>query len=173
MSKSLDNYVAINEPAAMQFGKLMSIPDRLVVRYAQLAAGMHPREVEALARQVAAGGPAAGQAKRRVAAEIVALYHGQEAAREAEDEFNRVHREHAPPSEVGEVALPDADPVHLPQLLVAAGLAASSSEARRLIDDGAIRIDEGVVPKRGYDVPRSALVGATLRRGKRQAVRCV
>jgi tyrosyl-tRNA synthetase len=173
MSKSLGNYVAINEPPAMQFGKLMSIPDRLVPRYAQLAAALHPRVVEGLAGQVALGGPEAGVAKRRVAREIVTLYHGAAAAQAAEEEFNRVYRDHALPSDVGEVALPDTDPVHLPQLLVAADLAASSSEARRLIDDGAIRIDDTTVPKRRYDVPRARLLGATLRRGKRQAVRCV
>jgi tyrosyl-tRNA synthetase len=173
MSKSLDNYVAINEPPAMQFGKLMSIPDHLVTRYAELATGLHPREVKTLADEVAAGGPAAGVAKRRVAAEVVALYHGADAARSAEDEFNRVHRDHAAPSDVRDVALPASDPVHLPQVLVSGGLAASSSEGRRLIDDGAIRIDDRVVGKREYDVARSALVGAMLRRGKRLAVRCV
>ncbi|MEP7055953.1 MAG: tyrosine--tRNA ligase [Actinomycetota bacterium] len=173
MSKSLNNYVAISEPPAMQFGKLMSIPDHLVPRYAQLATGMHPREVESLVEQVAGGGPEAGVAKRRVAAEIVALYHGTDAAKAAEDEFNRVHRDHAAPSEVPELPLPDADPVHLPQLLVAAGLAASSSEARRLIDEGAIRVDDAVIPQRRYDIARSELVGATVRRGKRQAARFV
>ena len=101
------------------------------------------------------------------------LYHGERAAQEAEDEFNRVHREHAMPSDVPEVQLPAGDPVHLPQLLATSGLASSTSEARRLIDDGAIRIDEAVAPKRGYDVSRASLVGATIRRGKRQAVRCV
>jgi len=172
MSKSLGNYVAINEPAEMQFGKLMSIPDALVPRYAQLATDLHPREVAALAAEVGAGGPAAGSAKRRLAKEIVALYHGVAAAEAAEAEFNRVHREHAPPSDVPEIALPDGDTVHLPQFLVTASLATSSSEARRLIDDGAIRIDEAVLAKRRYDVPRSELLGRMLRRGKRQAVRC-
>lgn len=173
MSKSLGNYVAINEPAEMQFGKLMSIPDALVPRYAQLATDLHPRVVAELAAQVAAGGPVAGTAKRRLAREIVTLYHGAPAATGAEEEFNRVHREHAPPTDVPDVVLPDGDLVHLPQLLVAASLASSSSEARRFIDDGAIRIGEQVVPKRRYDVARSELVGATVRRGKRLAVRCV
>ena len=172
MSKSLNNYVAINEPPEEQFGKLMSIPDAMVPRYAQLATDLHPREVAVLAAEVAAGGPAAGGAKRRLAKEIVALYHGVPAAEAAEGEFNRVHRDHAPPSDVAEVMLPDGDSVHLPQFLVSAGLASSSSEARRLIDDGAIRIDDVVLEKRRYDVPRAELFGRMLRRGKRQAVRC-
>lgn len=173
MSKSLGNYVAINEPPEMQFGKLMSIPDALVPRYAMLATALHPQEIESLSLQVAAGGPQAGKAKRRVAREIVTLYHGAAGAERAEDEFNRVHRDHATPSDVPDFVLPDTDPVHLPQMLVASGLASSSSEARRLIDDGAIRVDETVLPKRGYDIPRASLVGGIVRRGKRQAVRCV
>ena len=173
MSKSLGNFVAISESAQMQFGKLMSIPDRLVAQYAQLATTLRPAEIEGLATAAAAGGPEAAAAKRRVAKEIVALYHDADAAAAAEAEFNRVHRDHAMPGDVAEASLPAADPVHLPQLLVANGLAASSSEARRLIDEGAVRIDESTVPRRGYDVPRAQLLGATVRRGKRQAVRFV
>jgi tyrosyl-tRNA synthetase len=173
MSKSLNNYVAINEPANEQFGKLMSIPDTIVARYAVLAAGMHPREVAEVSEQVNAAGPQAAEAKRRVAREIVALYHGPEASVAAEQEFNRVHRDHDAPEDLPDVPMPDGDPVHLPTLLVTAGLAASTSEARRLVDDGAIRIDGAPVAKKAYDVPRAELAGRTLQRGRRQAVRCV
>jgi tyrosyl-tRNA synthetase len=151
----------------------MSIPDSLVARYAQLAAGLHPRDVAAVAEQVATGGPAANAAKRRVAREIAALYHDEEAAQAAEDEFNRVHRDHQSPAESADFALPAGDPLHLPAILAGAGLAASTSEARRLIDDGAIRIDGNVVARRQYDVARAELAGRTLQRGRRQAVRCV
>jgi tyrosyl-tRNA synthetase len=173
MGKSLGNWVAIGEPPAEQFGKLMSIPDSIVVRYATLCTDLHPREVAELAARVAEGGPAAGAAKRRVAREVVALYHGADAAAAAEAEFNLVHRDHAVPTDVPEVALPPTDPVHVPALLVDAGLAASTSEARRFIDDGAIRVAGTPLPKRGYDVPRAQLAGQVIQRGRRAAIRCV
>src|SRR6266568_4427336 len=75
IGKSLDNYIAIDEPAAEQFGKLMSVPDSVVGTYARLCTALHPREVDALEADVAAGGGAANRAKRRMAQEVVALYH--------------------------------------------------------------------------------------------------
>ncbi|HZG93286.1 MAG TPA: tyrosine--tRNA ligase [Mycobacteriales bacterium] len=173
MGKSLGNWVAIGEPAEEQFGKLMSIPDAIVGRYARLCTDLHPRDVDAIDAEVAAGGPAAAQVKRRVAREIVALYHGAEAAITAEERFNRLHRDHALPTDVREVPLDGADPVHLPAVLVAAGLAGSTSEARRYIDDGAIRVDGAPVAKRSYDVPRTQLAGRIVQRGRRHAVRLV
>src|SRR6185312_1320353 len=88
MGKSLNNYVAIAEPAAEQFGKLMRIPDAVVELYATLCTTLHPDQVAAIGRQVAAGGASANQAKRQVAREIVALYHGPEQAAAAEARFN-------------------------------------------------------------------------------------
>jgi tyrosyl-tRNA synthetase len=173
MGKSLGNFVAISEPPEEQFGKLMSIPDTIVGRYARLCTDLHPREVDAIGAEVATGGPAAAQAKRRVAREIVALYHGAPAAAAAEEHFNRLHRDHALPTDVREVPLDGADPVHLPAVLVDAGLATSTSEARRYIDDGAIRVDGAPLPKRSYDVPRAELAGRVVQRGRRFAVRLV
>lgn len=171
MSKSLGNYIAINEPPNEQFGKVMSIPDPVVVRYAELCTGLHPREVAELAGQVAAAGPAAGAAKRRVAREIVALYHGAEAGAAAEAHFDAVFRQGAVPADVPEHPLDAADPVHLPALLVELGFAPSSSAARRLVDQGAVRLDGGRVEPGRYDVPRGDLDGAVLAAGKRRQVR--
>src|SRR6185437_2520693 len=76
MGKSLGNYIAIDEPAAEQFGKLMSVPDSVVGMYARLCTALHPSEVDALEADVAAGGTRANEAKRRMAREVVTLYHG-------------------------------------------------------------------------------------------------
>ncbi|MDT4940705.1 MAG: tyrosyl-tRNA synthetase [Pseudonocardiales bacterium] len=171
MGKSLGNYIAITEPAHEQFGKLMSIPDSVVALYARLCTDLHPREVDEIEKQVAAGGATANGAKRAVARRIVALYHGPAAAQAAEERFDAVFKRGEVPSDVPEHDLPADDPVHLPALLVAAGLAASSSAARRDIDAGAVRIDGEPVPAKEYDVPRQAVAGRVLSNGKRRAAR--
>ena len=173
MGKSLGNYVAISEPAAEQFGKLMSVPDFAVGMYARLCTALHPREVEALEADVSAGGPAANLAKRRMAREVVTLYHGAEAASAAEERFDALFKRHEVPADAPEVALPDQEPVHLPAALVAAGLAPSSSAARRDVDSGAVRIDGEQVPPRRYDLPRAEIAGRVVTVGKRRAVRFV
>jgi tyrosyl-tRNA synthetase len=171
MGKSLDNFVAITEPAPEQFGKLMSIPDTVVGMYARLCTDLHPREVADIEEQVAAGGAPANVAKRAVARRIVALYHGDAAARAAEERFDAVFKRREVPTDVPEFDLPAGDPVHLPAVLVAAGLAASTSAARRDIDAGSVRVDGQPVPGRQYDVDRDALVGRVLANGKRRAAR--
>ena len=119
----------------------MSIPDSVVGQYATLATDLPPAEVDRDRAGCAAGGPAANRAKRRVAAAVVELYHGREAAEAAERRFDTVHRQHEVPDDVPEQALPAGDPVHVPALLVELGFARSSSAARRLVDDGAVRVD--------------------------------
>jgi tyrosyl-tRNA synthetase len=173
MSKSLGNYVAITEPPDEQFGKLMSIPDTLVGRYARLCTPLPPAEVDELDKAAAGGGPAAGVAKRRVAREIVTLYHGPEAATAAEERFDRLFRERELPADAPAHPLSAEDPVHLPALLTSAGLVASRSEARRAIDEGSIRVDGAPLEAGRYDVPRAELLGRLLQRGKRRSVRLV
>ena len=171
MSKSLNNYVAIAEPAAEQFGKLMSIPDSAVADYAQLCTGLDPAAVTALAAEVAAGGPSANSAKRRMAREIVTLYHGAGAASDAEARFDAVFRDRQVPTDLREHLLLGTDPVHLPALLVDLGFASSTSGARRLVDDGAVRLDGERVAARTYDLPRAALSGRVISAGRRRMAR--
>jgi tyrosyl-tRNA synthetase len=151
----------------------MSIPDAVVGTYARLCTALHPREVAAIEAAVAAGGVEANQAKRRVAREVVTLYHGSAEADAAEDRFNAVFRDRQILADAPEAAMPDGDPVHVPALLVGAGLAASTSAARRDIDAGAVRVDGKVVPPRQYDLPRSDLVGKVIMVGKRKAARLI
>jgi tyrosyl-tRNA synthetase len=171
MGKSLNNYVAISEPPAEQFGKVMSIPDSVVVSYATLCTALHPREVAELEGDIAAGGKQANLAKRRVAREIVALYHGKQAAEAAEERFNAVFRDHAVQTDAREFAWDLTGVVHLPALITASGLADSGSAARRLIDAGAVKIDGVAVPAKHYDIAGAELEGRVLAAGKRKVVR--
>ncbi|HEV8180240.1 MAG TPA: tyrosine--tRNA ligase [Gaiellaceae bacterium] len=156
MSKSVGNYVGIDEPPAEQFGKVMSIPDSALPQWWRLCLDCEPPEGEPM------------ESKLALARGIVARYHGDAAATEAEEHFNRVVRHRETPAAVPERSLPAGDPVHLPALLADAfGL--STSEARRLISQGGVKLDGDVESE--LDVPRARLVGAVLRAGKRRFVR--
>jgi tyrosyl-tRNA synthetase len=173
MGKSLGNFIALNDPADEQFGKLMSVPDSVVGMYARLASPLHPREVDQLEAEVDAGGVAANRAKRRMAREVVALYHGKDAAEQAEERFDAVFKRREVIADAPDRPLTEGDPVHLPAALVAAGLAPSTSAARRDIDAGAVRIDGAAVPPRSYDLPRAEVAGRIVSSGKRRVARLV
>ena len=173
MGKSLGNWIAIDESASEQFGKLMSVPDSVVGLYARLCTALHPREVDALEAEVAGGGGAANRAKRRMAREVVGLYHGADEARAAEERFDRVFKLREVATDAPERPIPDGDPLHLPAVLVATGLATSTSAARRDIDAGAVRVDGTVVAAKSYDIARADLVGRVLASGRRKQARLV
>ena len=173
MSQSLNNYVAIREKADVMFGQLMSIPDSLTAKYALLATDMSPDEVAEAEAATKAGGPAAGDAKRRVARAVVALYHGDAGAAEAEAAFDRQFKQHEAPDDVPLATIPDnakrGDVVLLPRLLAELGLASSGSEARRLISQSGVKINGATVSD--DEVPGASLAGALLQVGKRRFVR--
>jgi tyrosyl-tRNA synthetase len=156
MSKSLGNYVGIADPPEEQFGKLMSIPDAVLRDYWRLCLDAGPPAGEPMA------------SKLELARRVVELYHGEEAAVRADAHFTRVVREGEAPADVREAALPPGDPVHLPTAL-ASVFDVSTSEARRLIAQGGVRLDGDSV--RELDVPRSRLAGAVVQAGKRRFVR--
>jgi len=157
MSASRGNYIGLKEAPEEQFGKAMRIPDGLLDQWYRLV-----MEQEGAPD----GDPLA--AKLALARFIVARAHGEEAAREAEAHFTRVVREGKAPEDVPEAPVPDGDPVHLPAVLAGAfGL--STSEARRLIADGAVKVDDEVI--RELDVPRGRLENALVQAGKRRFVR--
>ncbi len=171
MSQSLDNYVAVDDPPGDMFGKVMSIPDDLMPQWYRLATELPADETEAVVTGLAEGSVHPVEAKRRLGREVVALYWGDEAALEAEAAFDRVFRDHKAPEEVPEHVLPGADPVHLPGVMLDAGLVASTSEARRLIAQGAVRLDGTRLTEE--DVSRASLLGALVQVGKRRFVRFV
>jgi tyrosyl-tRNA synthetase len=158
MSGSVGNYVGLAEPPEEQFGKAMRISDELLPDYYRLVMQSDdPPPADPL------------EAKLALARWIVTRSHGEEASRGAEEHFTRVVREGQAPEEVVEIELPRADPVHLPRLLVDGLGIGSASEARRLIGQGAVRLDGEVVTE--LDVPREQLEGRLLQAGKRRFAR--
>jgi tyrosyl-tRNA synthetase len=156
MSKSRGNYIGITEAPAEMFGKVMSIPDTALEQWwTMLVGGAHPDDPM--------------EWKLELARRITARWHGEEGAEEGEAHFTRVVREGGAPEEVPNLPLPAGDPVHLPALLVDGLGIASTSEARRLIQQGAVKLNGE--PAGGLDLPREALVGALLQAGKRRFVR--
>jgi tyrosyl-tRNA synthetase len=140
MGKSLNNYIALRDPPSDMFGKIMSIPDALIVRYFRLAAGLPADECQALERDLAAGTVSPRDLKLRLAGTIVTLYHGAAAASEAREWFERtVVRKELP--EEAPAFVVEGDGVSLGELLVRLGWAASRREAQRLVAQGAIKID--------------------------------
>ena len=142
MSKSLGNYIGISEAPAEMYGKAMSIPDELMMRYFMLVTDMSIEEQEQLAMELESGTAHPRDVKMKLAHTIVRLYHGEEAANFGQEEFVRVFQKHAMPTDIPEykVAITD-EPVFVPQLLSDAGLTASNGEARRSIKAGAFKID--------------------------------
>src|SRR5690348_11317411 len=157
MSSSVGNNIPLLAPPEAMFGRTMRIPDSQLEEWWRLVAEQPVPEGEPM------------QAKLALARFIVARSHGEEAARAAEEHFTRVVREGKAPEEMPERPLPDEDPVHLPKLLRDAGLAPSTSDARRLIGQGGLRIDGEVVTD--LDVPRERLNHAVLQAGKRRFLR--
>jgi tyrosyl-tRNA synthetase len=157
MSKSRGNYIGINDPPDEMFGKTMSIPDKALPQWWELVVGGGPHPDDPM------------EWKLELARRIVSRWHGDEEARRGEEHFTRVVREHQAPDEVPEGRLPEGDPVHLPALLVDQLGVGSTSEARRLIAQGAVRIDGR--PAAEIDVPRVTLEGALVQAGKRRFMR--
>jgi tyrosyl-tRNA synthetase len=159
MSASLGNYIGLAEPPEQQFGKTMRISDELLPDYYRLVmeSDQDPTKLEPM------------EAKLDLARFIVRRSHGEEAASGAEAHFTRVVREGQAPDDVREVDLPQADPVHLPAVLVELLGVPSTSEARRLISQGGVKLNGAVVGD--LDVPRDGLAGALLQAGKRQFIR--
>lgn len=142
MSKSLGNYVGIDEPPGEMFGKLMSLPDALMLRYYELLSDISPADLDRLARDLESGAKHPREAKEELAREITARYHGADAAEVAAREFAHIFRERGLPDEIEELVLTaSTGRVWLPKMLVDAGLAASTSEGRRLISQGGVSVD--------------------------------
>jgi tyrosyl-tRNA synthetase len=156
MSKSRGNYIGITEPPEEMFGKTMSIPDEALPQWWEmLVGGEHPVEPMAW--------------KLELARRITARWHGEAGAERGAEHFTRVVRRHEAPDEVPDLALPQGDPVHLPAFLVASLGLGSTSEARRLIEQGGVKLNGQPVP--ALDLPREALAGALLQVGKRRFAR--
>jgi tyrosyl-tRNA synthetase len=149
MSKSLDNYIGINEPPGEMFGKIMSISDELMWRWFELLSFRPLEEIEACRRQVADGANPR-DIKFLLGKEIVARFHDEKAAEAAQNEFVARFQKGAMPNDMPEMSLPGVDGgLGLASLLKEAGLVESTSEAFRMVKQGAVRIDGERVEDKG------------------------
>jgi tyrosyl-tRNA synthetase len=170
MSKSLDNSIGIGESPKEMYGKTLRIPDTLIYQYFELVTDIPIPELAAVKQQLAAPDTNPRDLKRRLARTIVRMYHSESSAQQAEEEFDRIFIDKSIPDEVEEFRLsgaPGADTVI--DLLAAAKLAASKSEARRLIDQGGVSIDGERVTDANAPLPASPEF--ILKVGKRRFLR--
>ena len=160
MSKSLGNQIGVTDDPADMYGKTLSLPDAAMGEWFSLLAIEEPPE-----------GTSARDRKRALARAIVARFHGDAAAVEAEQAFDRVFVSGDVPQDVPDHAEPQAEgPVHLPALLARA-FGISSSEGRRLVSQGAVKLNGEVLDPAQLDIPPDGLDGAVLQAGKRRFVR--
>lgn len=177
MSKSYGNYVGLTDEPADMFGKIMSIPDELMVKYFRLASTLSVDAIDEIERGLAADELHPNKVKRSLAQNIVAAYHGDQAAIAAEEAFDKLFKEHAIPEDIAEFSLeltPNEDGlVYLAKVLADTGLASSAGEARRLIDGGGVKINGEALSPKTYNVEPAMLEGAVIQVGKRKFARLV
>ena len=173
MSQSVGNYIGITDPPDEMFGKLARVPDELIGDYRLLTLDFFrdPPEAERVEKGLADGSLDPWAEKRRLAREVVDLYQGDGAGAAAEARFDRVHRERELPEEIPEVAIPPdvivGGSVYLPALLALLGLADSNSHARRLIEQGGVRLEGEPVSGDALELPVAELHGRVLQVGRR------
>lgn len=168
MSQSLGNYIGVTDEPADIFGKVMSIPDGLMRQYFELASEVPGPEIISAIEGLASGDVHPGDLKRRLGREIVELYHPGEGT-PAEAAFDHVFRQGGVPDDIDEFGLDDQPDQWLPGIMTAAGLTTSNGEARRMIGQGAVKVDGDKVERE--DLSRSELAGRVLQVGKRRFVR--
>ncbi len=172
MSKSLGNYIGISEPPESIFGKIMSISDDLMYRYYELLSDLSMAEIVALKEKVAAGQLHPKAVKVQLAKEMVARFHSQTAAEDAERNFEQVFARHEMPDEIEEIqlAVTEAE-IWVPKLLMDAGLVKSTSDGRRMIQQHAVSIDGAKVEDINAAVPATGSI--LLKVGKRRFCRVI
>lgn len=177
MSKSYGNYIGLTDTPADMFGKVMSIPDELMVKYYRLASTVDVDAIDALEAGLASGDIHPNRCKRDLAQNIVAAYYDESAAQEAEAAFDRVFKQHDIPEDIPEYAadltVNNEGKVYIAKLIADAGLAQSVGEVRRLIDGGGVKVNGEALPAKAYNVDPALLKDAVIQVGKRKFVRLV
>lgn len=170
MSKSLGNYIGIDEEPNQIYGKSMSIPDELMYKYYELATDLNNDQLAELKSGLEAGTVHPRDAKMQLAATFVRMYHGEEAAKSAEHHFITVFQQRALPDDIEEAVIDPAElengQIKIVKLLTVLGLQATSSEARRSVQQGAVRINEEKLTDINTDV--SPKDGDVIQVGKRK-----
>ena len=175
MSKSYGNYIGLTDAANDMFGKVMSIPDELMVKYYRLASTASVAEIDEIERGLAADELHPNKVKRALARNIVAAYHDEEAAAAAEADFDLKFKEHGFPADApvfeADLTPNDEGKVYFAKILVDAGAAQSVSEARRLIDGGAVKVNGEALEAKAYNVAPELLAAAEVQVGKKKFFR--
>ena len=175
MSKSLGNYVGIYEPSNEMYAKLMSIPDEVIFTYFELATDVPLDEIRKLEAGLADGSLHPKAIKQRLAREVVTIYHDQDAAKAAEVEFDRVHRDGQLPEDLPEVVISasalSGSKIWIARLITQAGFAKSSSEARRLVQQGGVRLEGERITDPTLEIALRS--GSVLQVGKRRFAKLV
>jgi tyrosyl-tRNA synthetase len=170
MGQSLGNYIGVEEEPSEMFGKTMSLPDEAMEHWFQLAVDFDPDRVNQVMGDVASGSMHPNLAKRLLARSVVALYHGDAAAAAAETQFDQVFKHGGVPKEIDSFPVPAGETVNLPALIRDA-FGGSGSDARRLLQQGAVRVNGDQITDQ--EVDRKRLVGQVLQVGKRKFIRLV
>lgn len=172
MSKSYGNYIGLTDEPNDMFGKVMSIPDNMMVKYFRLASTVDVNEIDAIERDLADDKLHPNKVKRSLARNIVQAYYDESSAVAAEEAFDKLFKSHEVPDDIpvfdGELTLNDDGQVYMAAFLNQAGLAASAGEARRLIDGGGVKIDDVAMEPKSYNVDPQILQGAVIKVGKRK-----
>ena len=167
MAKSTGNYIGIDEPPEEMYGKVMSIPDSAMGNYLRLVTRWTPAEIEEIESGLEAGELHPRDVKMRLAREIVEIYHGEEAVGAAEDAFRRVFQDRGIPEDIPDFGVSGSP--SLVEIMVDAGVASSKSEAKRLIDQKGVRLDDEVITDKTF-VPQLDQ-SKILKVGKRKFIR--
>jgi tyrosyl-tRNA synthetase len=172
MSKSMDNYIGINEIPKDIYGKSLSIPDKLIYTYFELATDVPNEELNSIKHNITDNGINPRDIKRSLARKLVAIYHSEEAAQEAEREFDNIFVKKGLPDEVPEFVLDSTiNEIDILELIVMVGFAPSKSEARRLVTQGGVTIDgEKISDFKSQIKPSSSQI---LKVGKRNFIKLI
>jgi tyrosyl-tRNA synthetase len=169
MSKSLGNYIGIDEEPGSIFGKVMSISDELMWKYYLLCTDLTPAQVDERRQRVESGEEHPMEAKKALAKSIIRDFHDENAAEAAEAEFRRVFSERQAPTEIEETSLPASDEAQLlTKVITSAGLAESNKDAQRLIAQGGVLVDEAKIDSTRHTLDASAGKSYLLKGGKRR-----
>jgi tyrosyl-tRNA synthetase len=170
MSKSLGNYIGIDEAPNEIYGKAMSVPDELMTKYFELVTDLSLEELAELTEGLKSGAVHPRDAKMKLAHTLVRMYHGQEAADAAQEHFVTVFQQRALPEDIEEKEIPAAEldngKIRLIKLLTLIGFAASNGEARRSIQQGAVKLNEAKISDPNAEVELTG--GEIIQVGKRK-----
>ncbi len=175
MSKSYGNYIGLTDAPEEMFGKVMSIPDELMLKYYRLASTEDVDTIDKIEQGLAEDRLHPNKIKRALARNIVTAYYTEDVAMFAEEQFDRVFKSHDIPDDVEEVVCDltpnDEGTIYLAALIHSIGFASSAAEARRLIDGGGVKIDGNALPEKSYHIDPETITNHVLQVGKRKFAR--